>query len=668
MRFGVLVGVIAALAAAQAAQNHEFVHGPFALAFSAQPPSPPPPTGACGGWASTTFADGCTGAPPASAYTIQHPDFFSGYARQSGQSYVTTGGCKGNANCHPPWATAGVDYPVGVSTQGCPTSGPCGPGTGNGFGNPGGATDPTNSSSPNYGNGNPGHCAKQRINAIYCGGPTSAEVDIGPFDFSYQGNCVKSASPCQGVGMGLTLGPGLTGPCVIHDSYFVFDLSETQHNTGVAAYNFSGCSSLTIKNSVFRLRNDTTSPPTMDALWAPLPGPPPTTTTGSSNLFYFVAGNAAPTSSAVLNRPLILEYDAFIHCPSRCFSTGALQASHNYLEGVNMYAIGAFAAHGDGWMASFYNGPNGPNTRQICNCSGIDTFSEKFDTWLSPNYGAGATSCFTCALVNVGAGHINGNITQGSNVLAVTSVRMNYAGTYPDIGMPIGASSAWYAYAGPAPPTATPKIVGCKDASGVSGCSATQAATCTTATPCDYTLNVNWTANATGCAGPGCSFNLLFNADVNIADYENNVWVGNLITSTGAAPDGGCIANQFPCMTVQSIWWAGYGVYQNVTVKNNYVDLCGVGGNGIRVGVNVTSDGKCLVPPTGLTPRWFGGAAPETSAQEGGNVLMTNGAYFTVFKTQNSISRRSPKSPPASLLPAPTRPQGPGPRPQPRQP
>jgi hypothetical protein len=387
-------------------------------------------------------------------------------------------------------------------------------------------------------------------------------------------------------------------------------------------------------------------------------------------LFFWVVGNAAPTSSAGLNRPFILEYNAFIHCPSRCFSTGSLQASYNYFEGVNMYAVGAYAAHGDGWMASFYNGPDGPNTRQICNCTGIEAFSEKFDTWLSPNYGAGATSCFTCALVNLGAGHVTGKITQGSNVLAVTSVRMNYAGTYPNIGMPIAASSGWYAYAGPAPPTLTPKIAGCKDASGVSGCSAAQAATCTTTTPCVYTLNVNWTANATGCAAPGCLFDLLFNAHVKTADYENNVWVGNVITSTGAAPDGGCVANQFPCLTVQSIWWAGYGVYQNVIVKNNYVDLCGVGGAGIQVGINVTSDGKCLVPATAPTPSWFGRAAPETSAEEGGNVLMTNGAYFSVFRTQSSIRGPSPKSPPASLLPAPARLPGGGAarRPQPRRP
>ena len=93
MRIGVLIGVVATIAATQAAPNHQFVSGASSQTSSA---SSPPAPGACGGWASKTFDDGCAGAPPASAYTVQHPDFFSGYARQSGQSYVTTGGCKGS--------------------------------------------------------------------------------------------------------------------------------------------------------------------------------------------------------------------------------------------------------------------------------------------------------------------------------------------------------------------------------------------------------------------------------------------------------------------------------------------------------------------------------------------------------------------------------------------
>lgn len=74
-----------------------------------------------------------------------------------------------------------------------------------------------------------------------------------------------------------------------------------------------------------------------------------------------------------------------------------------------MYDSTAFAAHGDGWMTAFYNGPEGPS-RQVCNCSGINSFVEKFDTWLAPNIGAGATSCFTCAIVNQPAGTLRGDL------------------------------------------------------------------------------------------------------------------------------------------------------------------------------------------------------------------------------------------------------------------
>ena len=578
MRFGVLIGVIAALAAAQAAHNHGFIPGALS-----QTSSPPPPSGACGGWASTVFSDGCAGAPPASAYTIQHPDFFSGYARQSGQSYVTTGGCKGNAHCHPPWAVAGVDYPVGVST------------VGTGFASPGSATDPTNASSPNYSNGNPAHCSKGGKNVIFCGGPTSQEVDIGPFDFSYQGNAT-------GVGMGLSLGPGLTGPCVIHDSYFVFDLNATYHNIGVAAYNFVGCSSLTIKNSVFRLRNDTTG--VMDAMWAP---------PGSKGLYIFV--NAGPRAN--LNNVVNLEYNAFIHCPSRCFSTGALNASHNYLEGVNMYDSTAFAAHGDGWMTAFYNGPEGPS-RQVCNCSGINSLVEKFDTWLAPNIGAGATSCFTCAIVNQPAGTLRGTSTAGSNILHVTAIKMSIAGSHPSVGMPIGGLHPFDAYKNPPPPAPMPVIAGCPNdtCDGSLG---------------DYTLNVPWTVT---CRTNNCGWGLIFRATVDTADYENNVWVGNIINSTGAA--GRVFCTGPGCSTNQSVWWAGYGIYQNVIVKNNYADMCGIGG-AFKQTRDTTGppDYRCVVPMT-TANQSFGGSSPEASAVEGGNVMMTNGACFSLWKRQTS--------------------------------
>ena len=338
------------------------------------PPPPPPPSGACSGWASSTVADGCAGAPPASAYTIQHPDFFSGYAQQSGQSYVTTGGCKGYANCHPPWAVAGVDYPVGVSTEGCANdspstcgpgtcaaSGSCGPTSQYGFGNPGSATDPTVASSPNY-HGNPANCTKQSVNQITCKGPTSQPVDIGPFDFSWQGNA-------GGVGLSISIGNAVTGPCVIHDDYFVFDFGQT-YVSSIVPYVFYGCSSVTFRNDVFRTRNPTTG--VLDARWPAANG----------GVTVFVTG---PSPTPKIHTTM--EYTAFITCPARCITVGDFLFQYNYFGGATMYEPPTKSpAHGDGWMASFYDA--------TCDCANQVSFVEKFDTWLQPSSGVGGAAKF----------------------------------------------------------------------------------------------------------------------------------------------------------------------------------------------------------------------------------------------------------------------------------
>lgn len=57
------------------------------------------------------YPDGCAGAPSANAYAIQHPNFFNGYANQSGQSYVT----------RPYWNAPGIDYPVGINAATLPS-------------------------------------------------------------------------------------------------------------------------------------------------------------------------------------------------------------------------------------------------------------------------------------------------------------------------------------------------------------------------------------------------------------------------------------------------------------------------------------------------------------------------------------------------------------------
>jgi hypothetical protein len=55
----------------------------------------------------SAYADGCSPAPTANADTIQVPNFFTGYAQQNGQTYVST----------PPWNVAGVNYPVGINAS-----------------------------------------------------------------------------------------------------------------------------------------------------------------------------------------------------------------------------------------------------------------------------------------------------------------------------------------------------------------------------------------------------------------------------------------------------------------------------------------------------------------------------------------------------------------------
>ena len=112
------------------------------------------------------------------------------------------------------------------------------------------------------------------------------------------------------------------------------------------------------------------------------------------------------------------------------------------------------------------------------------------------------------------------------------------------------------------------------------------------------------------------------------------MWVGNVVNSTGAAGSHFCKGPG--CASLQSIWWAGYGVYQNVTVKNNYADLCGVGA-AFTTAKDTTGPPNfhCAVPE-GAVRQGFGGAAPEASAVEGGNVLMTNGACLQVFRAQKA--------------------------------
>jgi hypothetical protein len=592
----------------------------------------------CGGWGSSTFADGCAGAPAANDYTVQHPNFFMGYAQQSGQSYVTTGGCKGHANCHPPWAVAGVDYPVGPS---CETS-DCG------FAQPSSATDPTNALSPNY-HGNPAGC-KSGAPARYiitCNETTSAAVDIGPFDFSWRGNCAMQANPCEGAGMGLFIGSGVTGPCTIHDSVFTYDIGVTYRWSGTAGYRISGCSSLTLKNDVFQVRDPKTG--IVGVMWS-----------GKVNGLQ-VWGGFGPRMSMPLglNSPTKVEYTAFINCPSRCFAYGGgADFKYNYYEGINLYDATGIAAHGDGIITAFYNGPDGPLGQNICDCSGMDSISEKFDTWLLPNYGASGITCYTCAIVNLPSPvRVSAGVSKGSNILNVTAISGGVL--YPAWGVYNG--SGWAGYGStladgvpaPPPPTPLPVISACPGgAAGDRTACRGQAGA--------YTMNVPWTitcANPSAGGACGSSFTFTYPATVMNYDVENNVYIGNFVHATGAAaptvPAGNVVGG------AAQVIWSAYGNYKNITVKNNYVDMCGMG-TGAR---NAGPPSYTCIP---VVSGWSS-VPPETSAVEGGNVMMTNGAYLSVFKAQNSSRRRSQKRPPASLPPAPTGPQEPGPPPQPRR-
>ena len=110
--------------------------------------------------------------------------------------------------------------------------------------------------------------------------------------------------------------------------------------------------------------------------------------------------------------------------------------------------------------------------------------------------------------------------------------------------------------------------------------------------------------------------------------------MGNIINSTGAA--GRAFCKGPGCSTNQSVWWAGYGIYQNVIVKNNYADMCGIGG-AFKQTRDTTGppDYHCVVPMT-TANQSFGGSSPEASLVEGGNVMMTNGGCFSLWKRQTS--------------------------------
>jgi hypothetical protein len=608
-----------------------------------------PPAANCNGWASSTFVDGCANAPTLNDYSVYHPDFFENFARLSGQTYGNTisgaPGCKAvngqnpATNCHPPWAVAGVDYPVGpnCSTADC------------GFRQPESATDPTNFASPNW-HGNPGNCHINRAGPAYarwqvvCSaiGINGQNMDIGPFDWSAAGNP-------YGHGLSLRIDNWI-GTCDIHDNYFVTDLDYSATFNANTVFGWSsGCwGGLTVERNTFRLRDDTTAPPTMDALWG-CPAGAGTNGASKCRIAYW-AGRGGGGGNRTLFH---FYYNGMVNCPMRCLTVaGNLDARYNYFNGVNTYGGSGYQGHGDGWMTISYDGPQGFSKAQVCNCDGIPSLREQFDTWLVPNYGSGSTSCLSCALVNAPSGSTLGGTVAHTGDMSFTTMSpvstggANTAGgggTFVD-GTSVIAGKGWPTSRYSSPPWIAhapnsngartyPRITGCS-VGGVSGCSAAQMAACSPSTPCKYTTSVPMIAGTYKAS----QFGFLFPSTVQNVNYSNNVYVSNAVFTTGLATGreycngGGNAVPIYPCSAVQSMWWAGYGTYNNLTVQNNYVDLCGnnVGNYGMPVPCSARE------VQAAIRAGRFGSSGPEVTAAQGGNVLMTTGQCIGVFNVANT--------------------------------
>jgi hypothetical protein len=504
---------------------------------------------------------------------------------------------------------------------------------------------------------NPGAITTQ--GAISIAGIAAAGIDIGPLDFSGAGNST-------GYGYGMNIGSSVKGPCVIHDDYLLFDLGYSASGSGVTAYNIGGCSSVVVKNVTMRLRDQTYNPPVMDGLWNVLPSPP-FDNIGSGPSFgiaYFLgASGGLSLPNGNIARPLSVAYSAFVNCPARCWSIGTLTANYNYFDGLNMYGLTPTTAggHGDGWMLAAYDGPQAPNSGQVCNCDGINE-NEKFDTWLLPGYGGGGNTCFACGHIIAPSGVMTGSIVIGANQAKVTTVTMQYYNStsqpqaFPGPGSTFANASGTWAYQLSPPPSIGSKIVQCYSGSSTGtfpdtttpGCSGPQALSCTTAHPCTYDLNVTWNSPV---APTNVSFGSYNPASTKNSDLENNIFVGNITASTGTVSDSGCpTAGQFPCAGVDHAIGA-VGTLSS-TVINNYVDLCGTGPTAMQTGSTggMTAGGQCQWAAGYFPPRGFGttsfnpsgpnvsGGTPwsETAIQEGGNVMMSTGACISFWSTQAS--------------------------------
>ena len=107
------------------------------------------------------WSDGCAGANMGSTYQVSN--FFTSYARGSGQTYASGGGNLSSSH-PPPWNVAGVDYPVGYYTPKSSLKDPA-------------VTQPANCTY--YSTGSPFNSAYPYLQC----GIASGQVDIEGYDF-----------------------------------------------------------------------------------------------------------------------------------------------------------------------------------------------------------------------------------------------------------------------------------------------------------------------------------------------------------------------------------------------------------------------------------------------------------------------------------------------------
>jgi len=399
---------------------------------------------------------------------------------------------------------------------------------------------------------------------------TTGTLNIGPFDFSYQGNSVGTAPS-------LSVGSGIQVPCIIHDINFAFDLQTTPTPVSTVAYQFTGCTSLTFLNDKFSVLDSTTHLPTVwnfrqagTASGVVITGTTLTLTSTTATLaagMTFVGGGIAPgtqilcpgggctttwtasvsqnvTAGTVqvwngfgvalyinagkspyitVNKPTTVKYSAFLNCPTRCLWVGGdTDFEFNLFSGLNTFdSTVTNPSHGDGWFQAYNDASLGG--------TGLNQFKEINDTWLmlpNMNTGVGAVNgqngatCAICTNTIANTGTPTVNVTNGSSSIVVDSNPGTIAvGQHPQIG------TGTYNYGG-FPPT----FPGAGWPANYATCPATG---------CGATAQVGFSGSTVGTA-------LTTDASVTL---QTNEFVG----TTGASFTGGSIPANSNTLTASSI-------------------------------------------------------------------------------------------------------------------